>query len=91
MDINMNLTVPIADWLMGTSDLKRGLVGHVFNGYNESHIKPELRQAIAKHTLKQPPRARPAQSLHEGRSVRRAHESPKRSEWRIVQSETAAA
>ena len=63
MDINMNLTVPIADWLMGTSDLKRGLVGHVFNGYNESHIKPELRQAIAKHTLKQPPRARIAQAI----------------------------
>ena len=55
MDINMNLTFPIADWVMGTSDLKRGLFGHLFNGYNEMHIKPELRQAIEKHTLKQPP------------------------------------
>ena len=25
---NMNLTFPIADWVMGTSDLDRGLVGH---------------------------------------------------------------
>lgn len=52
MDINMNLTFPIADWIMGTSDLDRGLIGHIFNGYNEKHIKPELRQAIDKHTLK---------------------------------------
>jgi DNA-binding transcriptional MocR family regulator len=55
MDINMNLTFPIADWVMGTSDLNRGLLGHVFNGYDEAYIKPELRQAIAKHTHKQPP------------------------------------
>jgi hypothetical protein len=27
MDIDMNLTFPIADWLMGTSDLDRGLIG----------------------------------------------------------------
>jgi hypothetical protein len=40
---------------MGTSDLKRGLLGHVLNGYDEKHIKPELRQAMARHTLKQPP------------------------------------
>ena len=24
----MNLTYPIADWLFGTSDLDRGLLGH---------------------------------------------------------------
>jgi hypothetical protein len=51
MDRNMNLTFPIADWLMGTSDLDRGLLGHLFNGYDESHIKPALRPAIARHTL----------------------------------------
>jgi hypothetical protein len=55
MNINMNLTFPIANRFMDTSDLKRGLLGHVFNGYDETHINPELRQAIAKHTLKQPP------------------------------------
>ncbi len=27
MEVNMNLTFPIADWLFGTSDLNRGLVG----------------------------------------------------------------
>jgi hypothetical protein len=43
MDINMNLTFPIADWLMGTSDLNRGLLGHLFNGYNMKHVKPEVR------------------------------------------------
>ncbi|MFM7256250.1 MAG: sterol desaturase family protein [Betaproteobacteria bacterium] len=42
MSHNMNLTFPIADWLMGTSDLDRGLAGTVFNGYNEDHVKAEL-------------------------------------------------
>jgi hypothetical protein len=46
MTHNMNLTFPIADWLMGTSDLDRGLVGTVFNGYNEDHVKQELRPLI---------------------------------------------
>ena len=56
MGYNMNLTFPVADWLMGTSDLKRGLLGHIFNGYNEKYIKPELKESIGKHTLKgQPP------------------------------------
>lgn len=52
MDRNMNLTFPIADWLMGTSDLDRGLLGHIFNGYDESHIRPELKAAIEKHSLR---------------------------------------
>ena len=43
MDVNMNLTFPIADWLFGTSDLDRGLLGHVFNGYNDRHLKSDLR------------------------------------------------
>lgn len=48
MHRNMNLTFPIADWFMGTSDLDRGLVGHLFNGYDESHVKAELRPIIDK-------------------------------------------
>jgi hypothetical protein len=42
MRCNMNLTFPLADWFLGTSDLGRGLFGHLFNGYNEAHIKTEL-------------------------------------------------
>ena len=41
----MNLTFPIADWLFGTSDLKRGLLGHLFNGYDTGHLKAKLRGA----------------------------------------------
>ena len=55
MDIDMNLTFGIVDWFMGTSDRKRRLLRHVFNGYDETQIKPDIRQAIAKRTLKQPP------------------------------------
>ena len=43
MEVNMNLTFPIADWLFGTSDLDRGLVGHIFNGYGTAHLKTGLR------------------------------------------------
>jgi hypothetical protein len=43
METNMNLTFPIADWLFGTSDLDRGLIGHLFNGYSEAHLKKRLR------------------------------------------------
>jgi len=39
-NVNMNVTFPIADWLFGTSDLNRGLLGHLFNGYNHRHVKP---------------------------------------------------
>jgi hypothetical protein len=42
----MNLTFPIADWVMGTSDLDRGLAGTLLNGYNEDHIRAELRPTI---------------------------------------------
>ena len=45
MEVNMNLTFPIADWLFGTSDLKRGLLGHLFNGYGMRHLKKDLRGA----------------------------------------------
>lgn len=43
MEVNMNLTFPIADWMFGTSDLDRGLLGHLFNGYSTKHLKKDLR------------------------------------------------
>jgi hypothetical protein len=43
METNMNLTFPIADWLFGTSDLHRGLIGTLFNGYNTRYLKQTLR------------------------------------------------
>jgi hypothetical protein len=43
METNMNLTFPIADWIFGTSDLDRGLLGHLFNGYSTKHLKSDLR------------------------------------------------
>jgi len=43
MEVNMNLTFPIADWLFGTSDLDRGLLGHLFNGYATRFLKRNLR------------------------------------------------
>ena len=42
MAYNYNLTFPIADWLFGTSDLDRGLLGHLFNGYDRTHVREEL-------------------------------------------------
>lgn len=44
MERNMNLTVPVMDWLFGTSDLDRGLLGHVFNGYDSRHVKQTMRK-----------------------------------------------
>jgi len=48
MHVNMNLTLPIADWALGTSDLRRGLFGHLFNGMNERYVKEELKPVIAR-------------------------------------------
>jgi hypothetical protein len=48
MKYNMNLTFPVADWFLGTTDLDRGLLGHLFNGYSERHVKPELKPIIAR-------------------------------------------
>ncbi len=48
MKYNMNLTFPIADWFMDTTDLRRGLIGHLFNGYSEAHVKEELKPIIRK-------------------------------------------
>ena len=49
MHVNMNLTFPIADWFLNTSDLNRGLLGHLFNGYSDAHVKPELKPVIARY------------------------------------------
>jgi len=48
MHCNMNLTFPVADWAMKTSDLNRGLLGHLFNGMSEEHVKPELKPVVAR-------------------------------------------
>jgi len=48
MMYNMNLTFPIADWFLGTSDLRRGLIGTLFNGDSERYVKDELRPVIEK-------------------------------------------
>jgi len=48
MHVNMNLTFPIADWALGTSDLNRGLLGHLFNGFDERYVKEELKPIIAR-------------------------------------------
>ena len=48
MHKNMNLTFPLADWIMGTSDLKRGLIGTLLNGFSEEHIDPKLKPIIEK-------------------------------------------
>jgi hypothetical protein len=42
MSRNMNLTYPFADWLFGTSDLDRGLLGHLFNGYDTRFLRTDL-------------------------------------------------
>ena len=34
---------PIADWLFGTSDLDRGLIGTLLNGYDTRYLKQNLR------------------------------------------------
>ena len=47
MHNNMNLTYPFADWLFGTSDLDRGLLGHLFNGYSTKYVKRDLPKARA--------------------------------------------
>jgi hypothetical protein len=44
MEVNMNLTFPLADWLFGTSDLDRGALGHLFNGYDTRWLKSNLRR-----------------------------------------------
>lgn len=56
-EYNMNLTLPIADWALGSSDLQRGLLGTLFNGYRMDHLKPELRQRLGAANCEFTPRA----------------------------------
>jgi hypothetical protein len=42
MNKNMNLTYPFADWLFGTSDVQRGLLGTMFNGYETRFVRKDL-------------------------------------------------
>ena len=61
MERNFNLTYPIADWLFGTSDLRRGLLGHLLNGYGTRHLRTDLRQA--RHGRDDPRAGRPRAPL----------------------------
>ena len=47
MHVNMNLTLPIADRAVKTSDLERGVLGRLFNGYDERYVKDELKPVTA--------------------------------------------
>jgi hypothetical protein len=47
MEKNFNLTYPIADWLFATTDLDRGLLGHIFNGYDTRHVRTDLKKTRA--------------------------------------------
>lgn len=47
MERNFNLTYPIADCLFGTSDLDRGVLGHVFNGYDTTHVRKDMKKVRA--------------------------------------------
>ena len=54
MERNMNLTFPIMDWLFGTSDLNRGLLGHLFNGYDKTYEKTDMRRTSATPKVHRP-------------------------------------
>jgi hypothetical protein len=48
MEKNMNFTFPFMDWLMGTSDVRRGFWGTMFNGYESRFVeKPKTRRSEA--------------------------------------------
>jgi hypothetical protein len=51
MRYNMNLTFPIADWFLNTSDVRRSLLGTLFNGYSEKYVKEELKPVINRFRL----------------------------------------
>jgi hypothetical protein len=44
MERNFNLTYPVADWFFGTSDLKCGLLKHIFNGYDTRAVRSDLKR-----------------------------------------------
>ena len=77
MHVNMNLTFPVADWIMGTSDLNRGLFGHLFNGYDDRYVKEELKPVIARFRTARTQEERctldgPVLTVDEERSLSRA-------------------
>ncbi len=57
MERNFNLTYPIADWFFATSDLSRGVLGHLFNGYNSRFVIPNLKRV--RNTADDPRAGRP--------------------------------
>ena len=63
MERNMNLTFPIADWFFGTSDLNRGLLGHLFNGYSTKYVKTDMRRVSKTPTVSKPARDGNAQTV----------------------------
>jgi hypothetical protein len=44
---------------MGTSDLNRGVLGHVFNGYSTRYVKTDMRRTARTPRIK--PIAQPAE------------------------------
>ena len=66
MEKNMNLTFPIMDWLFGTSDLNRGLIGTLFNGYSTAPCEDRHAQDL---TLAGPPRRGAGRRRHAGGGV----------------------
>jgi hypothetical protein len=54
-EYNMNLTLPIADWALRSSDLQRGLLGTLFNGYRMDRLRPELRVKLGRSEEQFPP------------------------------------
>ena len=54
MGYNMNLTFPIADWLMNTSDVKRSLLGTIFNGYDQTFVQADVKATTARWRQERP-------------------------------------
>ena len=48
---NFNLTFPIFDALFGTSDLKSGVIGTLFNGMSDAQRKEEDKRTLAAQQL----------------------------------------
>jgi hypothetical protein len=61
MERNMNLTFPIMDWAFGTSDLNRGLLGTLFNGYDTRYLKTDMRKTARTPRPRQAAGLRPAE------------------------------
>jgi hypothetical protein len=44
MERNFNLTYPIADAIFGTTDLDKGVLGHLVNGYDTARVRRDLKK-----------------------------------------------